>query len=236
MRKSFLLLILMFGINSCFFNQTENTFYTINVLGTDLYEKPFFNSKILKKIKIGEKINSVEILKAEQSKNIDKELSLLGNFIKIQNESYSGFIFSSDLSKIKPSLLDAYEGIMVPTILGKENNKRTIKRIQKYGNKEFEIEDEITEYENGTYTYTAFDGCFHHVYEFKNMSFNEVYHQLTGRHVIISTTMEGNYIEIPKFIEKKGNEYLFEVDGATNDLKIIENKNGTYTISSDDCT
>lgn len=226
----------MFGMTSCFYSQKENTFYTINILGTEVYENPSLDSKIIKKIKVGEKVNLIEILKTEHYKNILGELSLLGNFIKVKNESYTGFIFSSDISKIKPSISDVYEGIKVADISGKEHNKRTKKRIKKYGDKEFKLEDEITEYENVTYTHTAFDGCFYHVYEFKNLSFSEVYHQLTGQYVIISTTEKGNYIEIPKFIEKKDNEYFFEVDGATNDLKIIDNKNGTYTVSSDDCT
>jgi len=239
MKKSFLLLIFIFGIISCSSGQKENdinTFYVINVLGAELYEKPSLDSKVIKNIKVGEKIIADEILKTGQSKKIGSEFYFGGNFIKSQNESISGYIFSSDLSKIETSLKMIYEGIMVPDILGKEKSKRIEKRIEKFNNKEFEIEDEITEFENGTYTYTAFDGCFDHVYVYKNMTLSEVYHQLTVKNIIINNTTEGDFIEIPKFIEKTGNEYHFEEEGATEDLKIIENNDGTFTVSSYDCT
>jgi hypothetical protein len=71
---------------------------------------------------------------------------------------------------------------------------------------------------------------------YKNLTLNEVYHQLTVSSLVINETKDGNFIEIPRFIEKKGNEYLFEGEGATQDLKIIVNKDGTFTISSYDCT
>ena len=222
---------------SCSFGQNtndKNTFYVINVLGAELYEQPSLDSKVIKNIKVGEKIIAKEILKTRQSKKIGKELYLAGNFIRIQNESFNGFVFTSDLTKIKPSLSEIYEGIMVPDIQGKEKNKKTVKRIEKFDNKEYEIEDEITEFENVKYTYTAFDGCFNHIYLYRNLTLSEVYHQLTVHQIVINET--DKKIELPKFIEKKGNEYLFEGEGATQDLKIINNKDGTFTVSSYDCT
>ena len=238
MRKT-LLLILAFGIIACSSKKKENErnyFYVINTFGADLYESPSLESKVIQKIKVGEKIIAKEILKTGESRKIGNEFYLQGNFIKIKNESFSGFIFSSDLTKLKPELNKIFEGILIPNILGKEKSKKIEKRVEKFDNKEYEIEDEITEFENGTYTYTAFDGCFDHVYVIKNMTLNEVYHQLTFHNIIINETKEGNFIEIPKFIQKKGNEYLFEDNGATQELKIIENKDGTFTISSYDCT
>ena len=116
----------------------------------------------------------------------------------------------------------------------KRKIKRQLKRIEKFDNKEYEIEDEITEFENVKYTYTAFDGCFNHIYLYRNLTLSEVYHQLTVHQIVINET--DKKIELPKFIEKKGNEYLFEGEGATQDLKIINNKDGTFTVSSYDCT
>ena len=214
----------------------NNTFFIINVLGANLYEQPSLDSKVIQKIKPGHKIVADEILKTGQSINIGNEFYLGGNFVKIKNKDITGYIFSSDLTKIKPELKKIYEDILIPDIHGKEKSKRIEKRIEKFDNKEYEIEDEITEYENVTYTYTAFDGCFDHVYVYKNMSLSEVYHQLTIHNFVINETAEGNFIEIPKFKEKKENEYLFEGEGATQDLKLIDNKDGTYTISSYDCT
>ena len=127
--KKTLLLTLIFGIMSCSFGQNannKNAFYVINVLGAELYEQPSLDSKVIKNIKVGEKIIAKEILKTGQSKKIGKELYLVGNFIRIQNESFNGFVFTSDLTKIKPSLSEIYKGIMVPDIQGKEKNKKII--------------------------------------------------------------------------------------------------------------
>ncbi|KOY52403.1 hypothetical protein I602_1963 [Polaribacter dokdonensis DSW-5] len=239
MKKIFLLTILIFGIISCSSGQKANEkecFYVINVLGAELYEKPSLDSKVIRKIKVGEKIIAKEILKTDQSKKIGDDFYLGGSFIKIQSESIKGFVFSSDLTKIKPLLREVQKSIIIPDIDGKEKSKRIEKRIEKFDNKEYEIEDEITEFENVTYTYTAFNGCFDHIYVYKNLTLNEVYHQLTVNSVVINETKDGNFIEIPRFTEKKGNEYLFEGEGATQDLKIIVNKDGTFTISSYDCT
>jgi hypothetical protein len=239
MKKIILLTLLIFGIISYSSGQKANEkecFYVINVLGAELYEKPLLNSKIIEKIKVGEKIIAEEILKTAQSKKIGTDFYLDGNFIKIQSESIKGFVFSSDLTKIKPLLREVKKGIIIPDINGKEKSRRIKKRIEKFDNKEYEIKDEITEFENVTHTYTAFGGCFDQVYMYQNLTFNEVYHQLTVSNLVINTTKDGNFIEIPSFIEKNGNEYLFKGGGATEDLKIIVDKDGAFTISSYDCT
>ena len=238
MKKTLFLTILIFGIISCSSGQKENkksVFYVINVLGAELYEKPSLDSKVIEKIKVGKNVIAKEIFKTGgQSKKIGNDFYLAGSFIKIQKGKNKGFVFTSDLTTIKPIFREIQKGIIIPDIDGKEKNKRTKKRIVKYNNKEYEIEDEITEYENVTYTYTAFDGCFNHTYLYKNLTLSEIYHQLTVNCVVINET--DMKIEIPRFIKKNGNEYLFEGEGATESLKIIDNKDGTFTISSYDCT
>ncbi len=237
MKKTLLLLTLIFGIIACASGQNkndDNTFYVINVLGAELYEKPSLDSKVIEKIKVGKKIIADEILKTGQSKKNGNDFYLGGSFVKVQSESINGFVFTSDLTRIKPLLRNFHKDIIVPDIAGKEKNKRTEKRIEKFDNKEYEIEDEITEYENVTYTYTAFQGCFDHIYLYKNLTLSEVYHQLPVHQVVINET--DMKIEIPRFIDKKGNEYLFDGRGATEGLKIIENLDGTFTVSSYDCT
>lgn len=225
--------------NIFFFSKKKNdkdTFYVINISGAELYEHPSLDSKVIKKIKAGEKVIADEILKTDQLRKIGNEFYLAGAFVRVRNKSFSGYIFSSDLTKIRPTLNAVYEGIMLPDILGKEKSKRTEKRIERFDDTEYEIEDEITEYENGTYTYTAFDGCFDHVYVYRNMTLGEVYHHLTLKNVMIDVTGGASDVVIPMFKEKKGNEYLFEDEGATQNLKIIENEDGTFTVSSYDCT
>jgi hypothetical protein len=111
MRKT-LLLTLIFGIIACSSGKKEkerNSFYVINALGADLYERPSLDSKVIKKIKVGKKIIANEILKTIQSKKIENNFYLSGSFIKTQTESINGFIFTSDLTKIKPSLKDIYK-------------------------------------------------------------------------------------------------------------------------------
>ena len=107
-------------------------------------------------------------------------------------------------------------------------------RTNQFQDKEYEIKQEITEYENGVYTHYAFDGCFNHSYLYRNLTLSEIYHVLTGYQVVINETEKK--IEIPKFIQKKENEYIFEGGGLTEDLKIIDNRDGTFVISSYDCT
>lgn len=238
MKKLLLTVIILLHFTSCDAQKSnlENDFYVINVLGAELYEKPSLNSKVLLKIKVGEKLIAKEIIKTEQSKIIGKGFSFSGNFIKIHYKSYTGYIFSSDLTKIKPSIKVDYDGILVADIMGIEKGKRIEKRYEKFDGKEYEIEDEITEYENGSYTYTAFDGCFDHVYIFKNMTLNEVYHQLINLYFFAGQTENGRQIEIPKFFKKTINEYYFNSIDATQDLKLIDNQDGRFTISSYDCT
>lgn len=61
-----------------------------------MYKKPSLESMVIDKIKIGEKISAEEIPKTEQSINIGNEFSLEGNFVKVRNELFTGFVFSSD--------------------------------------------------------------------------------------------------------------------------------------------
>lgn len=237
MKKSSLIIILTIGIIYTSYCQKENNnniFYVLNVLGADLHKDASLDSKVIEKIKVGERIIATKVLKTDQAKKIGDDFYLDGYFIKIKGETSSGYIFSSDLTKIKPVLRNIHKGIMIPNIDGKKKTMRVVKRTVKYGNQEYEIEDEITEYENVTYTYTAFDGCFDHHYLYRNLTLSEVYHQLTVNQVVINETEMK--IEIPNFIKKVGDEYLFEGEGATEDLKLIKNEDGSITVSSYDCT
>lgn len=237
MKKTLLLITLIFGTVSIATGQKKDnneTYFVINVLGADLFERPSLDSKVIEKIKVGEEIISTEILKTEQSKIIGVDFYLSGSFIKTQVGSKNGYVFTSDLTKTKPSLEITNKVITIPNINGPEKNKRTEKRTGKFDDGGFELEDEITEFENTTLTYTAYDGCFNYSYLYRNFTLSEVYHQLIVNQVVINETEMK--IEIPRFIEKKGNQYHFEGEGATEDLKIIDNNDGTFTVSSYDCT
>ena len=237
MKRTSLILILTFGIfytSYCQKENDKNIFYVLNALGADLYENASFDSEVLEKIEVGKMIVATKVLESSQSKKIGDNFYLDGYFIRVNAKTSSGYIFSSDLTKFKPVLREIHKGITIPDIKGEKKNKTMAKRIVEYGNQEHEIEDEITEYENATYTYTAFGGCFDHLYLYRNLNLSEVYHQLTVHQVVINETEMK--IQIPKFIKKERNEYHFEGLGATTNLKLIENEDGSFTVSSCDCT
>ncbi|RCW92474.1 hypothetical protein [Winogradskyella arenosi] len=48
----------------------KNTFFVINVFGAQLYEKPTLDSKLIKRISVGEKIVAEHILETKQSIHI----------------------------------------------------------------------------------------------------------------------------------------------------------------------
>ncbi|MCA6073809.1 hypothetical protein [Fulvivirga sedimenti] len=239
MRTSRSLLIIKLTIGIIFaasgqIKNDEDIFYVLNVSGADLYENSSLDSRIMGKLKVGEMIVASEILRTRHSKKIGEEFYLDGYFIKIRNEDSYKYVFSADLTKFKPVMRDVYKGILIPDINGEKINDRIVKRTEKYGDAVYELEDIITEYENVTYTYTAFDGCFDHIYAYRNLTLSEVYHLLTIHHLNINETeLE---ILFPRFIEKRGNEYLFQGEGATEDLKLTENEDGSLSISSYDCT
>ncbi len=240
MKKKIIIIGMLLWSFNCVFGQNENhknTYYVLNFSGAKLYEEPSLGAKVIKNIKLGEKIIADEILKTKHSKEIANEFYFEGNFIKIQNDSIRGYVFSTDLTQIKLvlSVNDEDEGITIANIDGKELSKRVVKRIVKIEGKEYDTEDKITEFENVTYTYTLFDGCSDFIYKYKDVTLSEVYYQMIGKHRYTYVTLEGNFIYTPTFDEKKGNEYLFGDVSPSHDLKIIENKDGTFTVSSFYC-
>jgi hypothetical protein len=68
------------------------------------------------------------------------------------------------------------------------------------------------------------------------MTLNEVYHQMINLYFFAGQTENGRQIEIPKFFKKTENEFYFIGIDATQDLKLIDNQDGSFTVSSYDCT
>jgi len=95
------------------------------------------------------------------------------------------------------------------------------------------VQDKITEYENGTYTYKAFDDCFDHLTEYRNLELNEVYHQMVSKYCIFLSN--GEYL-LPIFQVRIGKTIKFESQGATQDLQIELKEDGIIKVSSYDCT
>ena len=208
-------------------------YYVLNPQGAELFEKPELRSRPLLTLHVGGKVVAEEILKTNQSKKALEGFFLEGSFIKVTLGDKTGYMFTSDLTQIHLQVRKLREGFWVADILGNKIRTYEKKRMENFGDRQFEIIDQITEYENGIHTYTAFDGCFNEKYSFQ-LSLSEVFFQMIIGQVVINET--DNRIVSPEFIEKKENVYYFQGAGATEDLKIIDNGDGTLTLSFYSCT
>jgi hypothetical protein len=233
MKNCIALIITILFFNSLFGQNLEigTDLCVINMLGAKVYEKPTLESKILTELKVGENIIIENIVQTDEQMKIGNGFSLSGNWIKPMN--INGFVFSSDLSNKNVEIGQNKYGQTYINLLGKLTDKKEEKKLVKTDNGEFPKYFEYKYYENGTYTYTAWDGCFDHITEYKNLKLNEVYHQMVSDYGGI---MNVNEFWIPIFQEKSGNFIKFEGEGATEDLKIEIKENGKIIVSSYDCT
>jgi len=213
----------------------KNTFFVINIFGAQLYEKPALDSKLIKRISVGEKIVAEHILETKQSIHIGEGFQLHGHFIKVKHQVYSGFIHSSDLTTFRPRLEQVYDGVLIPDFKGALKHKTTETRIEHYNDKPYEVEETISTYEHVVHTYADFNDGFENIYLYKYMELHEVYHQLPVHNPKIDITSKGNFILMPEFIEKKDNQYIFKGIGITRSMAIIKNKDGQFLMSSLDC-
>jgi len=201
------------------------------MLGAKVYEKPTFDSKTLTEIPVGETILIEKFIETKEKFNVGIDFSLSGKWIK--PNGINGFVFSSDLTDKKAEIGKSKYGQTFINLLGNLKNEKTEKKNIKTDNGEFSKYFEYKYYENGTYTYTAFDGCFDHVTVYKNLTINEVYHQMVSDYGLLMNKKE---YWIPIFQEKLGNTIKFEGEGATENLKIEIKENGIIVVSSYDCT
>ena len=206
----------------------------INMLGAKVYEKPTFDSKALTELKLGENIIIENIIQTNEQFEIGKGFYLTGNWIKPMN--INGFLFSSDLTDKNVEIGKSEYGQTFINLLGKMTDKKEEKKLIATENGEFLKYFEYKYYVNGTYTYTAWDGCFDHITEYKNLTLNEVYHQMVSDYGMNMTDVNGTSFWIPIFQEKSENFIKFEGEGATEDLKIELKQNGIVIVSSYDCT
>lgn len=195
----------------------------INLLGAKVYERPTFSSNILAELPVGDVLKVETSIETTEQFEVGAGFSFPGQWIKPQG--IEGYIFSSDLTNKPLEIEISEQGGTYINLLGKLLSEKNEKEIVKTQNGEFPKHLEFKYYEYGTYSYTAWDGCFGHVTEYKNLSINEVYHQMVS-----------DYGPVPAFQEKTGTIIKFESDGATQDLKIEIRENGTMVVSSYDCT
>ena len=203
----------------------------INILGANVYEQPTFGSKTLTKLLVGEFITIEKQIPSNERFQIGPGFSIPGNWIK--PESIDGYIFSSDLTdKEVDTGLNKF-GQHFINLRGKLLSTETEEKQTETPMGNFPKYFEYKYYENGNYTYIEWDGCFDHIYEYKNLSINEVYHQMVSDY---SKLINENEISVPSFFEKVDNNMKFEGVGATQDLTFECKENGISVVSSYDCT
>tara|TARA_R100000935_G_scaffold56703_1_gene88963 strand:- start:571 stop:1176 length:606 start_codon:yes stop_codon:yes gene_type:complete len=201
------------------------------MLGAKVYEKPTFNSKTLTELSIGKTVVIEQSIDTQERLYMGNGFSLKGHWIK--PIGINGFVFSSDLTDKKAEIGKSKHGYTFINLLGSLKEKKEDKETIKTDQGDFPKFFEYKYYENGNYTYTSWDGCFDHVTEYKNLSLNEVYHQMVSDYGMM---MNGDEFQVPMFKEKAGNTIKFEGEGATQDLQIEIKENGTIVVSSYDCT
>lgn len=233
MRKALLILLSVIITTPLFSqNQKEDAELTvINMLGGKVYENATFDSKTLTSLPVGKIINIDRVVENTEEFQIGEEFSLAGNWIK--PKCIDGFIFSSDLTAKEVEIRTNKHGQIYIDLRGKLKSEATEEKQIETPMGTFPKFFEYKYYENVNYTYTGFDGCFDHIYEYKNLSVNEVYHQMVSDYGLL---MNENEFKIPAFSEKTDHKIKFNADGATQDLAIESKENGSIIVSSYDCT
>lgn len=236
MKKIILILLTIVLSNSLFSQSREDTteFTVINILGAEVYEKPTFNSEKLTNIPVGQKLTLEKAIDTDEKIVFGTDFCLSGKWIK--PKELNGFVFSSDLTNKKVKTGTNEFGQKYIDILGKLISKKEEEKDIKTDNGVFPKFFEYRFYENGKYTYTAWDGCFDHVTEYHNFNINEVYHQMVSDYGVILNDKDGSNFWVPKYENKTENILNFESMGATQELKIKIISEGIYEVSSYDCT
>lgn len=199
------------------------------MIGARVYEAPAFNSEVLSTLPVGSSI-FIELVEKSDSLIIGAGFSLKGNWIRPKN--IKGYVFSTDLTGREVEVLKRNQGISISLLGGLKEQKQEEKRVSTVQG-DFPKYIEYRYYDNGTYTYTAWDGCFDHLTEYRNLSLSEVYHQMLSDYGII---VKGKEFSVPVFQEREGDTLKFQGEGAAQDLKIQVREGGIVVVSSYDCT
>jgi hypothetical protein len=234
-----LLLRTVLGASAAAAAPPGTTFYVVALTGAELHAQPSFNSKLLRRLPLGGVVQAQQTIASHEGQRIGSGLILPGEWVQVTTPAYTGYVFSADLTTKRPVLKKSHSGMAYIDLLGPQKSRPRAKqpRAPKTGKRSVdETTTEITEYTNGTYTRTASDGCFTHNYAFRHLALNEVYHQLISAYA----GYDGTQLRRPKLIGKKGNVYTFTCGFGDTDaeqqLQLTIHKDGTYSISSYDCT
>ncbi len=229
---SIALIFSLIACNNATSNQATSMLYVINYEGAKIYDQPNFNAKSTSILANGSAISIKDTINAD-SLIIDLVIVLKGYWLELNDQK--GYVFSSDLTKIQPQI----KAGIIPTIslLGAIIDAKTIKEVKKIGSIiSFETENKITTYENAIYQHISSDGCWDHIYTYKHLSFNEVYHQMMNRYSGFYGSGDDLTIEKPKLIRYENEAYFYKGLEATPELMLKINDAGQFETFSYDCT
>jgi hypothetical protein len=219
--------------------QPRPIFYVVALTGAELHAQPSFTSKLVRRLPLGGVVQAQQTLALHEVQRIGAGLSLPGDWVKVTTPAYTGYVFSADLTTRRPVLKKSRSGMPYIDLLGAKKSSHLGKQRPASDTRNHFVDDTTTnrtEYVNGTYTTTASDGCFTHEYAFRHLALNEVYHQLISSYA----GYEGPHLRQPKLLARNGNVYTFTCGfgdtDATQQLQLTIHPNGTFSISSYDCT
>ena len=215
------------------------TFYVVALTGAALHAQPSFTSKLVRRLPLAGVVQAQQTIASQEGQRIGPGLVLPGEWVKVTTPAYTGYVFSADLTTKKPVLKKSRSGLAYIDLLGPPQSRPRAKQPLTATTGKRPVgatTTEVTEYAHGTYTMTASDGCFTHDYVFRHLALNEVYHQLISAYA----GYEGTHLRQPKLIGKKGTVYTFSCGfgdtDAAQQLQLTRHPDGTYSISSYDCT
>lgn len=212
------------------------TRYCINLAGTAVYRQPSFRAAVRQRLPVGRAIRVAGVRASPDTRTIGPGLALPGDWLQVDLNGTPGYVFSSDVTARRPQVLRDPAGWSYVSLLGAEGRHRTTQQPGVSNHPDDKAEVTTTQYANGTYTYTAYDGCFDHVYVFTNLTLAEAYHQLMNSH----SNYENGALRQPRLRARKGREILFEngevAGDASQDLKLVIRPDKRIELRSYDCT
>lgn len=219
------------------FGNAQTKAYVWNIAGVQVKESPTNHSKSIMTLKIGEYVTRSHFTVSTPSMNTTQTpfggYPINSHWTKVEFGDIVGFVFEPNILNEEVPIIDEYgiTRIDYKKLLGDKVRDTTFIESKTIENKEFETEKEIEYYVNGSYEYTAFDGCFDHTYEFTNIEFNKA---LLIAMSMYAFTVNGE-LYTPQFSEEQEGVIMFWGTEATVQVVIAKTKNG-WKIYSYDCT
>ncbi len=228
MKYKIILFIAVTIIYSFDINSDLEKFYVLNFYGSDLKEKPNFNSKTIESLKLGDSIFLIEKTNIKTEKKLfHNELYLRGEWSIVKCKNKTGFIFNGDYSKLKIKTKKLESDYLIADY-GKPNSKIKTTKDFTYHNKiykSFIVKENYDLFTEITTTSNSDVGKSCEIISSK-LNINEMIHFM---YLTLRASTDGvngetiGYIH-PHFQNFSNNVYLFDGPGSFQDIKIEKHK------------